>query len=284
MSKILENQIQFVCEQTKANVSFYISFKAEHGRWPNYFWITPDKKLAIVFIELDPEYKRKRCYSKICGGKKGATFDPAQTTVSYNNITEKYQEGKIVHFDESTQKFVFEELDVPRMINCTKIYYKKINVGLKNFKDENAEIINVKESPAYVPFTAHGLLIPNAFFFGEWGCGNFGVYQFYYLFNVEKKCFNMKIVPFISRTECKELNMADYNMIIQVPIKHRGSEDTFYERSFRRGTQVEVDFYLNGDKQFDFFVQSIKDGDFKNDADYVAQCKKDRITFMLKKL
>lgn len=286
MSKNYENQIQFVCKTTNANVSYHINFAAQHGRWPNSFWITNEGRLAMVFIELNPKYTGNKCYAQICDGINGAIFDPKETSISFKDITVEYQENKIVHFDESTQQFVFNDLGTTNMVNCTTIFRKRIIVGIKNSKNENAPILASVESPAYVPFTANGLLIPNAFYFGQWGNGNLGIYQFYYLFDAKNNVCNMKIVPFISREECKKLklNMKTCVMVIQVKYKGKNNKEKTFKRWFYEGTEAFVEFHLEGEQQFSFGERSPKYNDFKNDADYVVQCKNDGIKFLSKKL
>lgn len=130
-----DNQIIFYSPTTGKRLQQYCNFKGkEDSRCPHFFWITPDRNLAKVFIELNEKHTGKRCYEKICDG---VFLDSENTDVEYDGIKAKYEPNSVVHFDHINRVFIFERIDPDKMINCTELSRRKITITIrKNIPEE----------------------------------------------------------------------------------------------------------------------------------------------------
>lgn len=317
--KELDNQIIFYSPTTGKRLQQYCNFKGkEDSRCPHFFWITPDRKLAKVFIELNEKHSGKRCYEKICDGENGVTFDPENTDVEYDGIKAKYEPNSIVHFDHKEREFIFERIDPENMLNCTELSRRKLTITIrKNIPEEEndskkdipkkeegtsenegtpkkedapkkkegtseneAVIITSQVSSAYLPYSLDGKLVPNTFYFGNWD-GVLGVYQIYYLFNGHTDSYSTRITPFIPQNKCSPLVVCPNANILF------GVQDIYgkviYEHYFRRYSKVQVISEL-GENGFQFVVGSRTDGLPYTDEDFADECYDNGITFLASKV
>lgn len=314
----LDNQIIFYSSTTGKRLQQYCNFKGKKdSRCPHFFWITPDRKLAKVFIELNEKHSGKRCYEKICDGENGVTFDPENTDVEYDGIKAKYEPNSIVHFDHKNRVFIFEKIDSENMLNCTELSRRKLTITIrKNIPEEEKTskkedvskkedapkkegtsenegtpkkedalkkedvIIASKVSPAYLPYSLDGKLVPNTFYFGNWD-GVLGVYQIYYLFNGHKDTYSTRLTPFIPQNKCSPLVVCpNANILFGV---HDIYGKVIYEHYFRRYSKVQVISELD-ENGFQFVVGSRIDGLPYTDEDFADECYDKGITFLPSKV
>lgn len=282
------SQIAFINAATSRRVQYYSSFPGKKGKTiPNYFTITPDGKLAQVFIELNPEYEGDIPMSKICDGPKGAVFDPENCFIECDGHKAKYQPNSIVYYDPQHKDFfVFEKIDPKILVDWTARFRTKITIGVKNNvigRKPDQSVIEMKETPVYVPFSYNGSLIPNIFYFGCWGISGLAVYQKYYAFDITDGSYEARITPFISVKSCKELNKKYCQMFIQVKRKNANGFDVFdVERIYDRSSEVQVSVDPTGNA-FSYFDRTYAKGDFKKDEDYKNECTAQGVLFIQNK-
>lgn len=280
-------QIAFSNAANSTRVSFYASFPGKNGNTiPNYFTITPDGKLAQVFIELNPEFEGERPISKICDGVNGATFDPEDCFIECDGQKDKYQPNTVVSYDPQGQKFTFETIDPKVLVDWTSRFRTRITVGVKNNvkgRTTDQTVVATKDSPVYVPFSYNGSLVPNVFYFGCWGESYLSVYQKYYAFDITDCSYDICVTPFIDYRICKRLHPKYCNMFIQIKRKNAdGVEVVLYTKTYNRNSEVQVSVDANGG-MFNFIDRTFAKGDFRNDDDFKNECMEQGIVFMKNK-
>lgn len=261
---------------TKACLSYWVGFIAKNGICSNFFWITPDGRFAQVFIELNEEFNRIRCYAKICDGKNGAIFDPANTTVECDGVVAQYKPGTIFYFDFTNQKFVFEEVGTTEMVDWTSRFRRKITIGVRSDKKADAEIYSPTDEPMYVPFAYNGALIPNTFYFGTWGRSYLSVYKKFYVFDASDDSFTVHMKPLIGIDVCKTLDRRNRNVIIQVK-NEQGK--VIFQRFYNKNSEFSVSIPDSNSNRFVFSDRTYAQGFFQKDEDFKDECDAKGITF-----
>ena len=261
---------------TRAKVSYYVGFPARNGICPNYFWITPEGRLAQVFIELCEDFKGNRCYAKICDGINGAIFDPANTVVECNGVSTQYKPNTVFNFDIPNKKFKFEDVGATKMVDWTSRFRRRVIIGVRNDKKSNAEILSPVDSPMYVPFALNGALIPNTYYFGTWGKTCLSVYIKYYMFDMSDNTFTVHIKPFISTDICKSLDKRYINAIVQVK-DEKGK--VILQRYYNKNSEFSVAIQDSNSNKVVFSERTVANGFFQQDEDFMLECKDNGITF-----
>lgn len=280
-------QIVFSNANDPTTVSYYASFPGRDEKTiPNYFTITPDGKLAQVFIELNEKFNGKRPMSKICNGVRGATFNSEDCFVECDGKKVKYQPNSVVSYDPQDRDFVFETIDPNMLVDWTARFRTRITIGVKNNvkgKTIDQTVIATKETPVYVPFSYNGSLVPNVFYFGYWGKSFLSVYQKYYAFDITDCSYDVCVTPFIDNEICKKLNKKFCNMFIQVKRKNANGVDVvLFTKTYNRNSEVQVSVDATGNV-FNFIDRTFAKGNFRNDEDYMNECKAQGILFMKNK-
>lgn len=261
---------------TGASVSYYVGFLAKNGICPNYFWITPEGRLAQVFIELNGDFEGNRCYAKICDGKNGAIFNPANTIVECNGVNAEYKQNTVFYFDIPNQKFEFEDVGTTEMVDWTSRFRRKVIIGVRSDKRADAEILSPVDSPFYVPFAMNGALIPNTYYFGTWGKSYLSVYNKYYVFDMSDNSYTVHMKTLIGTDVCKTLDKRYRNVIVQVK-DEQGK--VIFQRYYNKNSEFSVAIPDSNSNRFVFSDRTFANGFFQKDDDFMNECKANGITY-----